>query len=202
MTNRIDLEGRFAVIPGGASGIGLETARRFAASGARVALWDLNEKDGRELCAENPGFSFYEVDVNDEHSVDSAAAATAEAFGRIDILVNSAGIGNFRHTVAGYPVDAWRRIVDVNLTGTFLCCRAVVPVMQANNYGRVINISSVAGKEGPQFAAAYSAAKAGVIALTKSLAKELLDTEIRVNTITDALWICQRRAAKISSELK
>jgi 3-oxoacyl-[acyl-carrier protein] reductase len=186
MANQIDLEGRFAVITGGASGIGLETARRFAASGARVALWDINEEQGRDLCAENPAFSFNRVDVNDENSVDAAAAATVEASGRIDILVNSAGVGNVRHTVAGYPVESWRRIIDVNLTGTFLCCRSVVPIMQAKNYGRIINISSVAGKEGPQFAAAYAASKAGVIALTKSLAKELIDTEIRVNTITPA----------------
>ncbi|NTA13931.1 SDR family NAD(P)-dependent oxidoreductase [Agrobacterium tumefaciens] len=186
MANRIDLEGRVAVITGGASGIGLETARRFADSGARVVLWDLNEKHGVKLCAKSPAFSFYRVDVNDEHSVDAATAATAEAFGRIDILVNSAGVGNVRHTVSGYPVESWRHIIDVNLTGTFLCCRSVVPVMQANKYGRIINISSIAGKEGPQYAAAYAASKAGVIALTKSLAKELLDTEIRVNTITPA----------------
>jgi NAD(P)-dependent dehydrogenase (short-subunit alcohol dehydrogenase family) len=108
-----------------------------------------------------------------------------EAFGHIDILVNSAGVGNVRHAVSGYTVESWRRIIDVNLTGTFLCCRSVVPIMQASNYGRIINISSVAGKERPQFAA-YAASKVGVIALTKSLAKELLDTEIRVNTITPA----------------
>jgi len=184
--NNIDLKGRFAVVTGGASGIGLETALRFVNSGARVALWDLSEEQGRDLCKAHSAFSFHRVDVNDEHSVDAAAAATAEAFGRIDILVNSAGVGNIRHTVAGYPVDAWRRIIDVNLTGTFLCCRAVVPFMQKTNYGRIINISSVAGKEGPQFASAYAASKAGVIGLTKSLAKELVDTEIRVNTITPA----------------
>lgn len=184
--NNIDLNGRFAVVTGGASGIGLETALRFATSGARVALWDLNEEQGRDLCNRNSAFSFHRVDVNDERSVDEAAAATEAEFGRIDILVNSAGVGNIRHTVAGYPVDGWRRIIDINLTGTFLCCRAVVPFMQKTNYGRIINISSVAGKEGPQFASAYAASKAGVIGLTKSLAKELLDTEIRVNTITPA----------------
>lgn len=186
MTNRIDLEGRVAVITGGASGIGLETAQRFATSGARVAIWDLNAEQGATLCAKNPALSFYRVDVNDEHSVEAAARATADAFGHIDILINSAGVGNVRHTVSGYPVESWRRIIDMNLTGTFLCCRSVVPIMQASNYGRIINISSIAGKEGPQFASAYAASKAGVIALTKSLAKELLDTEIRVNTITPA----------------
>lgn len=186
MANRMDLKGRVAVVTGGASGIGLETARRFAASGAQVTLWDLNENEGETLCAENPAFSFCRVDVNDEHSVDAATTATVKASGRLDILVNSAGVGNVRHTVAGYPVKSWRHIIDVNLTGTFMCCRSVVPVMQRRNYGRIINISSIAGKEGPQFAAAYAASKAGVIALTKSLAKELLDTEIRVNTITPA----------------
>ncbi len=184
--NDIDLNGRFAVITGGVSGIGLETALRFARSGAQVALWDVNEEQGALVCAEHAGLSFFKVDVNDDASVDAAAAATAAAFGRIDILVNSAGVGNVRHTLAGYPVDAWRRIIDINLTGTFLCCRAVVPYMLKTNYGRIINISSVAGKEGPQFASAYAASKAGVIALTKSLAKELLETEIRVNTITPA----------------
>lgn len=184
--NSIDLQGRVAVITGGASGIGLETALRFLSSGARVALWDLNEDQGRKLIGQNSGLSFYRVDVNDDQSVDAAAAATANDFGRIDILVNSAGVGNIRHTVAGYPVDGWRRIIDINLTGTFLCCRAVVPYMQQTNYGRIINISSVAGKEGPQFASAYAASKAGVIGLTKSLAKELFDTDIRVNTITPA----------------
>lgn len=184
--NNIDLQGRFAVVTGGVSGIGLETALRFTRSGARVALWDLNEEQGALVCTEHAALSFFKVDVADDVSVEAAAAATAADFGRIDILVNSAGVGNVRHALANYPVDAWRRIIDINLTGTFLCCRAVVPYMQKTNYGRIINISSVAGKEGPQFASAYAASKAGVIGLTKSLAKELLDTEIRVNTITPA----------------
>lgn len=184
--NNIDLQGRFAVVTGGVSGIGLETALRFTRSGARVALWDLNEEQGALVCTEHAALSFFKVDVADDVSVEAAAAATAADFGRIDILVNSAGVGNVRHALADYPVDAWRRIIDINLTGTFLCCRAVVPYMQKTNYGRIINISSVAGKEGPQFASAYAASKAGVIGLTKSLAKELLDTEIRVNTITPA----------------
>ncbi|WP_107676419.1 SDR family NAD(P)-dependent oxidoreductase [Agrobacterium sp. LAD9] len=186
MTNQIDLQGRVAVITGGASGIGLETALRFGQSGATVVLWDIDADQLAAALERNPDFAIHRVDVNDEASVENAATETAGSFGRIDILVNSAGIGNVRHTVAGYPLDSWRRIIDINLTGTFLCCRAVVPIMQRTNYGRIVNISSVAGKEGPQFASAYAAAKAGVIALTKSLAKELIKTDIRVNTITPA----------------
>ena len=184
--NSIDLQGRVAVITGGASGIGLETTLRFLSSGARVALWDLNEDQGREPSGKIPACLFIVSTSTTISRLMRRPPRPRMIFGRIDILVNSAGVGNIRHTVAGYPVDGWRRIIDINLTGTFLCCRAVVPYMQQTNYGRIINISSVAGKEGPQFASAYAASKAGVIGLTKSLAKELLDTDIRVNTITPA----------------
>jgi 3-oxoacyl-[acyl-carrier protein] reductase len=126
------------------------------------------------------------VDVTDEASVAHATADTVARMGGIDILVNSAGMGGVRSTIADYPVDAWRKIIEVNLTGTFLCCRAVVREMQKTGYGRIINIASIAGKEGNPFGSAYSASKAAVIALTKSLAKENLQTEIRVNCVTPA----------------
>jgi 3-oxoacyl-[acyl-carrier protein] reductase len=190
--NQLDVRGRVAVVTGGASGIGLAIARRLLASGATLSLWDLDVtltdsvtlSLSKGAAAEGPHTAV--VDVRDYAAVEHARDATLAALGRIDILVTSAGITGPNVTTWEYPVDAWRDVLDVNLTGTFHCARAVVGPMRAANYGRIVTIASVAGKEGNPNAPAYSASKAGVIALTKSLGKELATTGIRVNTVTPA----------------
>jgi NAD(P)-dependent dehydrogenase (short-subunit alcohol dehydrogenase family) len=184
--NEIDLHGRVAVITGGARGIGFAVAQRLASSGAKVALWDVDGARAESAATQIAGASAQPVDIADEAAVAAALAATERALGGVDVLVTSAGITGPNATVADYPVAAWRRVIDIDLTGPFLCCRAVVPGMLARNYGRIVNIASIAGKEGNPNAAAYSAAKAGVIGLTKSLGKELAATGIRVNCITPA----------------
>ncbi|TPG44832.1 SDR family oxidoreductase [Roseomonas nepalensis] len=177
-------QARAAVVTGGASGIGLAVAARLAAEGATVSLWDtdaaaLDAARGRAGAAETAV-----VDVTDADAVGRAMEATAAALGGLDILVTSAGITGPNATVRDYPVAAWRQVLDVNLTGTFLCARAAIPFMERGGYGRIVPIASVAGKEGNPNAAAYSASKAGVIGLTKSLGKELAATGIRVNCVT------------------
>jgi 3-oxoacyl-[acyl-carrier protein] reductase len=184
--NQLDFRGRTAVVTGGAAGIGLAVARRLAASGAAVALWD---RDAAATAAAKAahGFAHAEaVDVADAAAVEQAAAATAAAIGGIDVLVCSAGITGPNKPTWEYPVEDWRRVFDVNVHGLFLCNRAVVPVMMKSDYGRIVNIASVAGKEGNPNAPAYSASKAAVIGLTKSLGKELAKTGIRVNCVTPA----------------
>ncbi len=185
--NTIDLRGRCAVVTGGAAGIGLAIARRFAASGARVALWDLDEGAAKAAAASlGDGHLGIATDVADEHSVQRATDATAASFGRIDALVCSAGITGPNTTTWEYPPEAWRKVFDVNVHGTFYCNRAVVKKMLERDYGRVINIASIAGKEGNPNAPAYSASKAAVIGLTKSIGKETARTGVRVNCITPA----------------
>lgn len=179
--------GQTAVITGGASGIGLGTAKRLKAEGARVMLWDVSPQNLEKAKAElGPGVESEVVDVTDYDSVARATEASRAKLGRIDILVASAGISGPNAPTWEYPLEAWRRVMAINLDGVFHCCRAVVPVMRAQDYGRIVIVASIAGKEGNPNAPAYSASKAGVIGLTKSLGKELARTGIRVNCVTPA----------------
>lgn len=183
----MDFSGRTAVVTGGAQGIGAAVAARLAAGGARVALWDLDLGLARTVAAGlGGGAEAFACDVADAASVAAATAATEAAMARIDILVNSAGIAGMNAPVESYPEEEFRRIVDINLVGTFLVNRAVVAGMKARGYGRIVNIASVAGKEGNPNASAYSASKAGVIGFTKSLGKELAGIDVAVNCVTPA----------------
>jgi len=185
--NQLDFKGRTAAITGGAAGIGLAVARRMVASGARIALWDRDPKALADAKAQIGGETLsVALDVSDADAVARAVDATAAAFGGIDALICSAGITGPNVPLADYPVDAWKQVFDVNVHGVFLCNRAVVPVMLKKDYGRIVNIASVAGKEGNPNASAYSASKAAVIGLTKSLGKELAKTGIRTNCVTPA----------------
>ena len=185
--NQLDLNGRTAVVTGGAAGIGLAIAQRLAESGAQLSLWDRDERALSEA-ARAVGNSTHtaRLDVAEESQVVSARDSTVDKLGRIDILVCSAGITGPNMPTWDYPASDWKQVLDINLTGVFLCNKVVVQHMQKNNYGRIVNIASIAGKEGNPNASAYSASKAGVVSLTKSLGKELAKTEIRVNCVTPA----------------
>lgn len=187
--NRIDLNGRRAVVTGAAQGIGRAVAARLLASGAEVCLWDRDEslvgKTERELARTGTVRSIA-VDVTNADAIARAVREVTDEAGGIDILVNNAGIAGMNAPVWEYPVDEWRRVIEIDLNGVFYCCRAVVPIMVAQSYGRIVNVASIAGKEGNPNASAYSAAKAGVVALTKSLGKELAGHNIAVNCITPA----------------
>ncbi len=187
MANAIDLKNRIAVVTGGAQGIGRAATERFVASGAKVAIWDFDIATAEKTAAEiGPNVKAYKCDVGDYASIETARDATLKDFGRIDILLNNAGIAGANATVWDTSVEEWRRVMRINLDGPFLCCKAVVPGMIAQDYGRIVNIASIAGKEGNPNAAHYSASKAGVIGLTKSLAKETAGKNISVNAITPA----------------
>ena len=188
--NQLDLKGRHAVITGGASGIGFAIAQRMLTSGGSVTLWDRDEAAMKtattSLGALSPdAVRAVSVDVTNQASVQSAVQQTLK-FGNIDILVNSAGITGPNVKLWDYSLADWEQVMAINLNGVFLCCREVVPHMRGLNYGRVVNIASVAGKDGNPNASAYSASKAAVIALTKSLGKEMADTGVRVNCVTPA----------------
>jgi len=170
--NQLDFKGKTAVVTGGVTGIGAAIVKRLEASGAKVAVWDLAGPD--------------KVDVADEASIGAALKKTLASLGKIDVLVNNAGIAGPSMPVVDYPVADWRKVIDIDLTGPFLCSRVVAPHMVKQKYGRIVNIASVAGKEGNPNAAAYAAAKGGLIAFTKALGKELAQSGVLVNCVTPA----------------
>ena len=182
--NNINLKNKVAVVTGGAQGFGLAIAKRFLASGAHVVIWDRDEKI--LLSVEEKNITKVIVDVTNFQKIEEATKETLSQLGRIDILVNNAGIAGPSYTTWEYPIEEWQKVIDIDLSGVFYCCKSIVPVMKKNNYGRIINIASIAGKEGNPNAMPYSAAKAGVIALTKSLGKELANNNIAVNCVTPA----------------
>lgn len=185
--NQIDLKDRIAIVTGGAQGIGRAVAERLAASGAKVAIWDLDAGMAAQTASEiGQGAAGYGVDVTDARAVNDAAGKLEAKHGRIDILVTSAGIAGANLKTWEYPLEEWARVMKLNVDGTLHCCQAVVPGMIQRNYGRLLLVASIAGKEGNPNASAYSASKAAVIALTKSLGKELADKDIAVNAITPA----------------
>ena len=183
--NQIDLSNKTAVITGGAQGFGYSMVERFSQSGAKVVIWDKDKEliDSLDLPS---NVIAVQTDVSSYDSIESSVKETLNKNSTIDILVNNAGIAGPSFKTWEYPIDEWQNVVDIDLTGTFYCCRAVVPHMLKNNYGRIVNVASIAGKEGNPNAMPYSAAKAGVIALTKSLGKELSDKNIAVNCVTPA----------------
>ncbi|PPR29017.1 MAG: 3-oxoacyl-[acyl-carrier-protein] reductase FabG [Alphaproteobacteria bacterium MarineAlpha9_Bin2] len=197
-----DFTGKVAVVTGAASGIGKETATRISKNGAKVALWDYDEKN-IELVSEKIGNNSIplKVDVSDENSIKNAAEIVRNKLGTPSLLVNCAGVAGANATVANTDPNEWRRVININLTGTFLCCRELVSGMVNNNYGRIVNIASVAGKEGNPNAAHYSASKAGVITFTRSLAKEISSSGVLVNSITPAV-IDTKMLAQVSNAHK
>ena len=180
--------GKSAIVTGGASGLGLQVASRIVAEGGRVAIWDINADAMAEAKNHSGAHHVHAVDVSDYRSVAKATKESIRALGTVDILVTSAGITGATVPVSEFPVDSWLKVMDTNLNGLFYCCREVVPYMSENGYGRIVNIASVAGKEGNPNASAYSASKAGVIGFTKSLGKELATKGVLVNCITPATF--------------
>ncbi|HUH10129.1 MAG TPA: SDR family NAD(P)-dependent oxidoreductase [Brevundimonas sp.] len=180
--------GRTAVVTGGASGLGKASAARIVAEGGKVVLWDLNPETLKAAAEEVGATATVALDVSDPAAVEAAAKTSHEALGRIDILVASAGITGATVPVHEFPLESWKRVVDINLNGVFYCSRAIVPYMLAEGYGRIVNVASVAGKEGNPNASAYSASKAGVIGFTKSLGKELAGKGVIANSLTPATF--------------
>ena len=182
--NKINLESRVAIVTGGAQGFGLAITKRFIESGARVLIWDKDTEYLNKVDLKN--IQKIEVDVSNHKSVENAFAESLTHENKIDILINNAGIAGPNFKTWDYPLEEWQKVIDIDLTGVFYCCKTIVPHFIKNNYGRIVNISSIAGKEGNPNAMPYSAAKAGVIALTKSLGKELAENNISVNCVTPA----------------
>ena len=185
--HQFDFNNRIAIITGGAQGFGLDIAKRFLKSGAKVIIWDVDEDELKKAFQEinNPDLSYNVVDVSNLKNVEETVNEITK-FSKIDILINNAGITGSTSSLWDYDPDEWNKIVQINLMGTFNCCKFIVPNMIKNNYGRIVNVASVAGKDGNANASAYSSAKAGVIGLTKSLGKELADKNIAVNVVTPA----------------
>ena len=188
MTYQGRFTGRTAVVTGGASGLGKASAARIVAEGGKVVLWDLNADALKEAAEEVGATHVVALDVSDADAVAAAAEASNKALGKIDILIASAGITGATVPVHEFPIDSWKRVVDINLNGVFYCSRAIVPFMLENGYGRIVNVASVAGKEGNPNASAYSASKAGVIGFTKSLGKEMAGKGVIANALTPATF--------------
>ena len=186
--NNLDLNNRTAIITGGAQGFGFAISKRLIQSGAKVIIWDIDEvtakKAEKEIDSKN--FSYQIVDVTNFDKIEKAIKDLEKDFGKIDIFVNNAGMTGMNAKVWEYPIAEWKKVIELDLNSAFYCCKAIVPHMIKNNYGRIVNIASIAGKEGNPNASAYSSAKAGVIGLTKSLGKELADKNIAVNCVTPA----------------
>jgi 3-oxoacyl-[acyl-carrier protein] reductase len=186
--NNLDLKDRVAIITGGAQGFGLAISKRIIQSGGKVVIWDIDENAVETALKEinSNDLSFKKVDVTNFEAIEKALLETENELGKIDLFVNNAGITGMNAKVWDYPLDEWKKVIELDLNSTFYCCKAVVPHMIKNNYGRIVNIASIAGKEGNPNASAYSTAKAGVIGFTKSLGKELADKNIAVNCVTPA----------------
>ena len=183
-----DLNNRVPIVTGGAQGFGLSITERFIKSGAKVVIWDIDETEATKALEKisSKELSYQIVDVSNFEIVNKNLLETEKKFGKIDIFINNAGMAGMNTTVAEYPIDEWNKVINLNLNSVFYCCKAVVPFMEKNNYGRIVNIASIAGKEGNPNASAYSTSKAGVIGLTKSLGKELALKNIAVNCVTPA----------------
>ena len=183
-----DLKNRVAIVTGGAQGFGLAITKRFIESGAKVIIWDIDENETKKAIdnVNSKNLSYQIVDVSNINLINEKLNQVEKSHGKIDIFINNAGITGMNTTVVNYPVDEWNKVINLNLNAVFYCCKAVVPFMIKNNYGRIVNIASIAGKEGNPNASAYSTSKAGVIGLTKSLGKELAQNNIAVNCVTPA----------------
>ncbi|MDC3119790.1 SDR family oxidoreductase [Candidatus Pelagibacter sp.] len=185
---KFDIENRVAVVTGGAQGFGLAITERFIESGAKVVIWDIDENEAKKAMekVKSKNLSYQIVDVSDFNKINEKLTEIESMHGKIDIFINNAGVAGMNTTVAKYPIEEWNKVINLNLNAVFYCCKAVVPFMEKNNYGRIVNIASIAGKEGNPNASAYSTSKAGVIGLTKSLGKELAQKNIAVNCVTPA----------------
>ncbi len=185
---KFDLKDRVAIVTGGAQGFGLAITERFIDSGAKVVIWDIDEYEAKKALdkVNSKNLTYQSVDVSNIDTINKKLSEVENIHGKIDIFVNNAGVAGKNTTVVEYPVDEWNKVINLNLNSVFYCCKSVVPFMEKNNYGRIVNIASIAGKEGNPNASAYSTSKAGVIGLTKSLGKELAQKNIAVNCVTPA----------------
>ena len=185
---KYDLKNRVAIVTGGAQGFGLAITERFIESGAKVVIWDIDEGEAKKALEKvnSENLTYQIVDVSNYETINSKLSEVEKSHGKIDIFINNAGVAGMNTTVVEYPIEEWNKVINLNLNAVFYCCKAVVPYLEKNNYGRIVNIASIAGKEGNPNASAYSTSKAGVIGLTKSLGKELADKNIAVNAVTPA----------------